>query len=137
LLTLTLAFLSGIPALVYQVVWTREIALLAGSQIEAISVVLVAFFGGLAVGARAFGGVVDRFSTPLRIYGCLEVGAGLLAALAMVVLHSIGNSPIAAGSLAALLVSSAAVLFPVTVLLGGTLPALLRSAVRDLSGAAS
>jgi spermidine synthase len=137
LLTLTLAFLSGIPALVYQVVWTREIVLLAGSQIEAISVVLVAFFGGLAVGARAFGGVVDRFSTPLRIYGCLEIGAGLLAALAMVVLHSIGNSPIAAGSLAVLLLSSAAVLFPVTVLLGGTLPALLRSAVRDLSGAAS
>jgi spermidine synthase len=63
LLTLTLAFLSGIPALVYQVVWTREIALLAGSQIEAISVVLVAFFGGLAVDARAFGGIVDRFSS--------------------------------------------------------------------------
>ena len=30
---LILAFLSGVPALVYQVVWTREIGLFAGSQV--------------------------------------------------------------------------------------------------------
>ena len=53
--TLLLAFLSGVPALVYEIVWTREVALLAGSQVEAISVVLVAFFGGLALGARVLG----------------------------------------------------------------------------------
>ena len=122
---LALAFLSGVPALVYQVVWTREIALLAGSQIEAISVVLVAFFGGLALGARAFGGIVDRFSTPLRIYGFLEVGAGLFAALSFLLLRWIGDSPFATASPGALLGLAAAILFPVTFLLGGTAPALL------------
>ena len=45
-LYLALALLSGVPALVYQVVWTREVGLLVGSQIEGISVVLAAFFGG-------------------------------------------------------------------------------------------
>ena len=134
--TLALAFLSGIPALVYQVVWIREIALLAGSQIEAISVVLVAFFGGLAVGARVFGGFVDRFSTPLRIYGFLEVGAGLLAALSFLLLRWLGSSAFATASPGALLALAATILFPVTFLLGGTAPALLRSAVRELSGAA-
>ena len=50
-----LSFASGIPALIYQVVWTREISLLVGGQMEAISLVIVAFFGGLAIGARVLG----------------------------------------------------------------------------------
>ena len=44
-----LAFVSGIPALIYQVVWTREVGLLVGGQMEAISLVVVSFFGGLAL----------------------------------------------------------------------------------------
>jgi spermidine synthase len=67
-----LALLSGVPALIYEVVWTREAALLAGSQVEAISVVLVAFFGGLALGARGLGPLADRAASPLRLYGVLE-----------------------------------------------------------------
>ena len=73
----SLAFASGIPALVYQVAWTREVGLIAGSQIEAISWVLVAFFGGLAAGARVLGGVADRSRVPLRTFAALEIGAGL------------------------------------------------------------
>ena len=68
---LLLAFLSGIPALVYEVVWTREVALLAGSQVEAISAVLAAFFGGLALGAHWGGRAADRAASPLRLYGFL------------------------------------------------------------------
>ena len=70
-----LAFLSGIPALVYQVVWTRQVGLIAGGQIEAISIVLVAFFGGLALGNRLLGPVSDRSTSPLRLYAGLEIGA--------------------------------------------------------------
>ena len=55
-----LALLSGVPALVYQVVWTREVGLLVGTQIEAIACVLAAFFGGLALGSRWLGPVADR-----------------------------------------------------------------------------
>ena len=63
---LILAFLSGIPALVYEVVFTRQVALVVGSQAEAISAVLVAFFGGLALGARLLGARADRSPRPLR-----------------------------------------------------------------------
>ena len=128
-MTFALALLSGVPALVYQVAWTREVALLAGSHVEAISVVLVAFFGGLALGARFLGAMVDRAGAPLRIYGALEIGAGALAAgsaLALPALEAIGAP---GGRLGV----SAMLLLPATFLLGGTLPALLRASSHDLA----
>ena len=134
--TLLLAFLSGIPALVYEVVWTREVALLAGSQVEAISVVLVAFFGGLALGARVLGAAADRVASALRFYGALEIAAGLGAALSIGLLRALGQSPLGAASGSAQLLVAAAILLPVTFLLGGTLPALLRAAVRELAASA-
>ncbi|MBW2373025.1 MAG: fused MFS/spermidine synthase [Deltaproteobacteria bacterium] len=134
---LILAFLSGIPALVYQVVWTREIGLFAGSQVEAISAVLVSFFGGLALGARLLGPRADRARHPLRFYGALEMAAGVGAAASLFALRTLATSPRAAGSEALLLAPAAAILFPVTFLLGGTQPALLRAAVRDLRQIAS
>jgi len=123
---LVLAFLSGAPALVYQVVWTRETALLAGSQIEAISAVLVAFFAGLALGARGLGPRADRARRPLRLYGALEIAAGLLAAGSIPLLRALGE--LGWPPPATLALASAAVFAP-TWALGGTLPALLRGAL--------
>ena len=122
------AFLSGIPALIYQVVWTREIALLGGSQIEAISIVLVAFFGGLAAGANHFGRVADRAASPLRLFGVLEMTAGLLAVASTLALRSL---PALGLNSTPLLFLSAGIVFPVTFLLGGTLPSLLCVTVRN------
>jgi predicted membrane-bound spermidine synthase/tetratricopeptide (TPR) repeat protein len=122
---LALAFLSGIPALVYQVVWTRQVGLLAGGQIGALSVVLVAFFGGLAIGTQLFGSRADRTESPLRLYGNLELGAGLFAATSIGTLHWLSRTPQLSDI--ALLTASAFVILPTTILLGGTLPALLRS----------
>ena len=128
---LLLAFLSGIPALVYEVVWTRQVALLAGSQIEAISVVLVAFFGGLALGARLLGPRADRSVAPLRLYGALEIAAAGLAALSVPILRWLGSGAVNAGGSGLALSAACAAILPSTFLLGGTLPALLRSAVRS------
>jgi spermidine synthase len=127
---LLLAAASGVPSLVYEVVWTREVALLVGGQVEAISAVLVAFFGGLALGARWLGPKADRVAHPLRLYGVLEAAAGGLAILSSFVLRAVGTGAPAAGG-AALLAASCALLFPITLLLGGTLPALLRAATGD------
>ena len=101
--------------------------MLAGSQIEAVSIVVATFFGGLAVGAVAFGGLADRIAFPLRLYAVLEVASGAGAALSTAPLRSLGADP-AGWSGAMLLAACAALLFPVSVLLGGTLPALLRAA---------
>jgi hypothetical protein len=78
-LLVALAFLAGAPALLYEVVWTRQVSLLVGSQVEAISAVLVGFFGGLALGTWAFGRIAVRARRPLRLFALLEAGAALLA----------------------------------------------------------
>ncbi|MEE2662631.1 MAG: fused MFS/spermidine synthase [Myxococcota bacterium] len=126
-----LAFLSGIPALVYQVVWTREVALLAGSQLDAIATVVATYFGGLALGSRVLGERVDRSPRPLRFYALLELLAAALTLAATLMLRALGtHAPAGAadwwGS-PAVLAASGALVLPVTFLLGGTQPALLRS----------
>jgi spermidine synthase len=128
------AFLSGVPALIYQVVWTREVALLGGGQIEAISIVLVAFFGGLALGANHFGRLADRVASPLRLFGFLEMLAGLLAVVSTIALRAL---PALALDSTSLLLLSAAIVFPVTFLLGGTLPSLLCVVVQTPSAIAN
>ncbi len=127
---LLLALLSGIPALVYEVIWTREVALVLGSQIEGISAVLAAFFGGLALGARWFGVRADRVRSPLRLYAVLEAGAGLLALLSLFLLRTIAREGASVPDWGLLGLGMLAIV-PVTFLLGGTLPALLRGAAPD------
>jgi spermidine synthase len=128
-----LAFLAGAPALAYEVVWTRQVALLVGSQVEAISAVLVAFFGGLALGAFALGPVADRVRHPLRLYAVLEGGAAIVALAATAALDPVRSSVDLTG---APFPVAPALLVPATFLLGGTLPALLRGADPDPRGAA-
>jgi spermidine synthase len=134
---LLLAFLSGIPALVYQVIWTREVGLLAGTQIGAVSVVLVAFFGGLALGAGVLGAIVDRHGRPLVFYAWLEVGAGALALGAAASFPALAELALGQMSQGGLLVLAAAALLPSSFLLGGTIPALLRSAGPRVARASS
>lgn len=128
---IALAFASGIPALVYQVAWTREVALAVGSQIEAISAVLVSFFGGLALGAWVVGRRMDSIANPLRTYAQLEGLAGALAVPTPFVLVALGEPPWLGLPDAVRLLLCGMTLAPITFLLGGTLPALVRGAVRD------
>jgi hypothetical protein len=58
---------SGATALVYEVVWSKYLALMLGSTIQAQTIVLACFMGGLALGNRWFGGWSDRHPQPLRI----------------------------------------------------------------------
>src|SRR6266508_2667592 len=60
---------SGAAALVYEVTWTRLLALQLGHTVAAASTVLAAFMGGLAIGAW----LARRLTlTPLRVYATLE-----------------------------------------------------------------
>ena len=68
---------SGISGLVYQVVWVRELVLVFGATTFAVSTVLTAFMGGLALGSFYFGRRSERVTRPLRLYGVIEIGIGL------------------------------------------------------------
>jgi spermidine synthase len=128
-------FLSGACALVYQVVWVRQLLLLAGSTTAAVSTVLSVFMAGLGLGAWIFGGRADRVRSPLALYAYLEMGIGLYALVLPDLLgavtpayvemaRSLSERPVALTVLRVAL--GFALLLPPAVLMGGTLPALVR-----------
>src|SRR5919108_3446675 len=74
-----LFFCSGATALVYEVVWSKYLTLMFGSTVQAQTVVLAVFMGGLALGNRLFGRKSDAAAQPLALYGAIEVAIGLYA----------------------------------------------------------
>jgi hypothetical protein len=76
---LLLFFCSGATALVYEVIWSKYLSLMFGSTVQAQTVVLAVFMGGLALGNRLMGGFADRVRQPLLLYGYLEAAIGLYA----------------------------------------------------------
>jgi spermidine synthase len=71
-LILLLFFFSGASALVYEVLWLKELGLLFGNASYAMATTLAAFFLGLAVGGYHWGSRVQKHKNPLQLYGILE-----------------------------------------------------------------
>ncbi len=130
-----LFFFSGAIALIYEVVWQRQFALLLGSAAPATAAVLAAYFAGLGAGSYFVGRVADRWPNPLRAYAILEVliaagaaaAAGLLPALDRVypwLFEQLAGVP-GAFFTVKLLMAFLAIAVP-TFCMGGTLPVLGR-----------
>ncbi len=128
-------FLSGAAGLAYQIVWLRKLSLHMGATSYALSAVLAAFMGGMALGSRLLGPLADRSGArPARIYALLQLGILASAPLAYA-LPSLLDAPLSlayramgpglginllrfAGALLALAAP--------TMLMGGTIPVLTR-----------
>ena len=65
MIVLLLFFCSGATALVYEVLWSKHLSLMLGSTVQAQTVVLAVFMGGLALGNRLFGRRADAAANPL------------------------------------------------------------------------
>lgn len=146
LLVLLCFLLSGFAALLYQTVWTREFAFVFGTSELAVATVLAAYMAGLAGGAAAAGRLAARVRRPVLVYGLLELGIALTAlavplavrastALYVSLFGGLDTPPASGGVGQALfyLLSSFAILFLPTGLMGATLPLLARHAVRKES----
>lgn len=149
--TVLLAFvflLSGAASLIDQVVWLRYLSLVFGNTTWAAATLLAVFMGGLGLGALLFGRRADRIARPLLLYAILELAIGLFALASPTVLgwidapyiaiyRGFGNSPALFALCRTLL--AALFLLPPTLLMGGTLPLILRATVqaRDRVGATS
>ena len=143
MVALAVFFLSGAAGLLYEVCWIKRASLGFGSTIYALSTVLAVFFLGLAAGNALFGRVSVRARHPLRVYALLELALAVLALLSLPafdlaerifgqvyqVAGGGGGAPVLAR-----VAMAAVVLFPPTLLMGGTLPLFCRVFVR--SGAA-
>src|SRR5215471_6036119 len=128
-------FLSGATGLVYEVIWVRLTGLVFGNTSHAISTVLGAFMAGLALGSWKLGQKADRAPNPLRIYGLLEIGIGISAALVPLVFRVLDSvyreiaptvSSVPGGAGMIWFGASFIVLITPTFLMGGTLPVLTR-----------
>lgn len=72
-------FVSGFTALVYQMVWFRELQQVFGIHVFSVSAVLSAFMAGLALGSHIFGKLSDKVTSPLQLFIRLELLIGLFA----------------------------------------------------------
>lgn len=138
---LALVFLSGFAALVYQVLWMKQIGLLFGNTSHAASVTLASFFAGLAAGSYLLGKRVSTTTRPMRTYAWLEVGIAVTALLYFVimalyqVIYPIIYQNIGTGA-ALLLVKfalSLLLVFPPAFCMGGTIPVIGQFMVRERS----
>lgn len=128
-----LLFVSGAAALVYQVLWIKQLSLVVGVEVYAITAGISAFFAGLALGGLLFGRWADRLRQPVLLYAGLEVLVAVLGVGATFAM-SLAASPFAwleqhVGLLAWVL-PFALVGIP-ALLMGGTLPVLVRSLATD------
>lgn len=133
--------LSGATGLIYEILWARMLGLVFGATTLAISTVLAAFMGGLALGSALAGRFGARIKRPFRAYGVLEIGIALYA-LAVPLLFALVDNLYASiwqtlqpsyftFSLWRFVLSCLMLLVPTT-MMGATLPILSAALVRSV-----
>lgn len=138
-LLLALFFASGAAAMVYEVLWLKELGRIFGVTAHATATTLAVFFLGLSAGAWALGGASVRTDNPLRLYALLELGIACTAALYFalydlaatglgVVQDALGYRPQL--WLLTRFVLALVILFPPAFFMGGTLPVMAQFLVR-------
>lgn len=118
-------FLSGVPALLYQLCWQRMLFTVYGVNIESITVVVSAFMLGLGLGSLGGGRLTrqTRFP-PLLLFCSLEFAIAAFGLVSPSVFHWIFEVTLGASLLTTALLSFSLVVFP-TVLMGASLPLLV------------
>ena len=82
---------SGATGLIYEVLWARMLGLVFGATTLAISTVLAAFMGGLAIGSAVAARLARRITKPLATYGWMEIGIAIYALLVPFLFQWIDN----------------------------------------------
>jgi spermidine synthase len=125
--------LSGISALIYQVLWVRLLSLSIGSTSVSIGIVLAAFFLGLGLGSHFTGAIIKKFKNPLKIYLVVEAGIALSAVAILPLLlnldYFISLLPIAQAGIWLKFFIVMAILFIPTFLIGTTFALLVAVAI--------
>ena len=140
-LLFTAIFISGVSALIYQLIWVRLLGLVFGVSSFAVATVVAVFLLGLGLGSYFFGRWSERARDPLRIYMYVELGIAATSLIAYLVIEALpvyrylyeyayNNLGFYGLSVARLLLSML-VLLPPVFLIGGTMPLLAKYFLRD------
>ena len=125
----SLLFVSGVASLIYQVLWVKQLSLIVGTDVYAVTIGVSAFFGGLALGSVYFGRWADRVARPLKLYAALEAAVAVVGVAATLALGA--SAPLfawleTAAGLLAWALPLVLVAIPAA-LMGGTLPVMMRN----------
>jgi spermidine synthase len=140
-LLLLLFAASGCSALIYEIVWYQMLQLAIGSTAVSLGVLLATFMGGLCLGSIGLPRVKLVAKNPLRVYAALELGIGIFGLFALFVFPLIDRAYVAAvgyglpGMLLRAIIAAVCML-PATVLMGASLPAIVRWVERTPRGVA-
>src|SRR5258708_19158979 len=73
----------GAAGLIDQVVWSKALGLIFGHTAYAVATALAVFMTGLASGSAWIGGRSKRWNRPIAVYGWLELGVAVTAAISL------------------------------------------------------
>ncbi len=135
-----LFFVSGFAALVYQVLWVRELGLLFGSTAQAAALAIAIFFAGIASGGWFWGRRAKHFRSGLAAFGWLELAVAATAFGHFILLDAYQAlypavfpliSDITGADTVFKILVATIILLPVSFLMGGTLPVLGHYLIRQ------
>ena len=132
--------ISGAAALVDQVSWQRVLALTTGVGVASISIITAAFMAGLGLGSH-WGGILSERLSPRKAmirFGIIELGVAAFAALSIPIYYRVlyQEMPFLYDGLLRATFTHLISLLPPTLLMGMSLPFLVRAMVRRRQGAA-
>src|SRR5450432_3775184 len=122
---------SGCSALIYEIVWYQLLQLAVGATSVSMGVLLATFMGGLCLGSIGLPRLVSGRQHPLRVYAYLEIGIGVFGVLVLLALPLVQRVYIAGAGhgMPGMLLRgfiAAVCMLPPTVLMGASLPAIVR-----------
>ena len=129
LLLYALFFVSGIPALLYQIVWQRSLFAIYGVNVQSVTIVVTAFMLGLGLGSLAGGELSKRLRTLLPAFAAIELGTAFYGVVSLKIFHWAAVFSAGAPPLETTVMAFTLLIIP-TMLMGSTLPLLVTHVVR-------
>ncbi len=123
-------FVSGMPALIYQLAWQRVLFRIFGLSMDSITVIVTAFMLGLGAGSLAGSWLSQWSRRPLLLVAVIELAAALFGAFSMPLFAHV-DPLVQEMALAQRTFVIIAIVFIPTSLMGATLPLLIGRMVRQ------
>ena len=125
-----LFFVSGFPALIYQLTWQRALFRIFGVNVESVTIVVTAFMLGLGLGSLAGGLLSKHRDIPLLpLLAAIELATAAFGSISLDIFDRVGAFT-SAWPLAAMAAVALALVIVPTLLMGATLPLLVSHLVR-------
>ncbi len=129
---LVLFFISGAPALLYQIIWQHHLYTIYGAHAESVAIIVGAFMFGLGIGSLIGGEVSARWkSSPFYLFAIIESLIGLFGYFSLTFFDEIGRMTTHLGVFEAGMIVFLLVLLP-TIGMGATLPILANALIKRI-----